>query len=153
MLSLLIFQVALTGYELIAGSMAEWPVTLLVANEFNNILLVFYSACNPLAYCGELIYKKLCLDCLCCCKDGLETASAAAEDGAMCPRGGGIFRSRRGRGQLRGFRRGRDESEYNAMKSIGITLGGPDPIMQQLNVSQVRSGQCLAVGHTATDKL
>ncbi len=115
------FQIALTGYELIKPK--NWPVAMLIASEVNSVLLVFYSACNPCAYCGDLLIRKLFIYCYQCCGNNSSEVGNDIQESRF---------------PWRCHRRGQnvpDLSEYDAMKSIGITLGGPDPIGQQLHVS------------------
>ena len=53
-------QVLLTGYEITTSSQqSEWSNWALVLKEVSHLLLISYSALNPLAYCGELIWKHL----------------------------------------------------------------------------------------------
>lgn len=55
----------LTAYEIIymgpdiIESMLAWPEAFKAFNEINSILLVAYSALNPFAYCGKLIFTEL----------------------------------------------------------------------------------------------
>ena len=55
----------LTGYEIIymgsdkSESMSKWPNSFKAMNEVNTFLLVAYSALNPFAYCGKLIFTEL----------------------------------------------------------------------------------------------
>ena len=82
----------------------QWPVWAKIFNELNNVLLASYSALNPLAYCGELIFK---------------TSSKTFK---------GCFAQKKTPQKRNGVL----NSEYSAMKSVGITLGGPDPLVIQL---------------------
>ena len=54
------FQIVLTGYEITkydkSEPSAKWASIL---KQISHILLVSYSALNPLAYCGELMYNQL----------------------------------------------------------------------------------------------
>jgi len=66
----------LTGYEIIymgsdkSESMSKWPNSFKAFNEINTFLLVAYSALNPFAYCGKLIFTEL--------KNGLDKCSRYA---------------------------------------------------------------------------
>lgn len=66
----------LTVYEVVChrhegGSMANWAIWARVTKELSQVLLVLYSALNPLAYCGDLVlkntFKKIIKECGCCC--------------------------------------------------------------------------------------
>ena len=106
-----LFQVGLTCLELFVSNshvITEWPLWGKVLNDLSNVLLVIYSALNPLAYCGGLIFK---------------TIRCLFRRGSSSPQQrNGIF-----------------NSEYGAMKSIGITLNGPDPLNQQLQELDAQS--------------
>ena len=58
-------KVFLTVYELLffgtdSGEyMTSWPSWFKACNEVNTLLLVLYSAMNPFAYCGKLIFQEL----------------------------------------------------------------------------------------------
>ena len=58
-------KVFLTCYELLffgtdsGESMNSWPKWFTACNEVNTLLLVLYSAMNPFAYCGKLIFQEL----------------------------------------------------------------------------------------------
>ena len=85
----------------------------------SQVLLVAYSALNPVAYCGELVIQLCCPKFLranslyklilkyCCCREPQTGAS--------------------------------QQSELDMMKSVGITLNGADPIQQQLEELDVQS--------------
>ena len=106
------FQIALTCLELFGSygkSMNAWPGWGIIFNELNNLLLVSYSALNPLAYCGELVFKTL-------------TRYFKRSNKIPQKRNGVII------------------SEYERdMKSLGITLNGPDPLGQQLEELDAQS--------------
>ena len=56
------FQVILTGYEItVSSDLMIWSTWALILKEISHLLLIAYSAFNPLAYCGELIWKHLVL--------------------------------------------------------------------------------------------
>lgn len=120
-------QVIITGYEILSdgaslgGSLDGWSTWARVLKELSHVLLVSYSALNPLAYCGELLLragKKLfrrigqtgraSLTCMGC---PLKTNS----NSRFC------------------------QSEFEMMKSVGITLNGADPIPQQLQELDAQS--------------
>ena len=85
----------------------------------SQVLLVAYSALNPLAYCGELVIQLCWPKCLkanslhrvvlkyCCCREPQTGTS--------------------------------QQSELDMMKSVGITLNGADPIQQQLEDLDMQS--------------
>ena len=58
-------KVFLTTYELLflgtdSGEyMTSWPSWFMAFNEVNTLLLVIYSAMNPVAYCGKLVFQEL----------------------------------------------------------------------------------------------
>ena len=89
--------------------MSKWPVWAKFFNELNNILLVSYSALNPLAYCGELVFKTIC--------------HYFKRSNQIPQQRNGIIIS----------------NEYGDMKSIGITLNGPDPLEKQLEELDAQS--------------
>ena len=68
------FQIVLTGYEITKYDKSQ-PSALWasILKHISHILLVSYSALNPLAYCGELIYSQLLLK-LCCRKSNINPA-------------------------------------------------------------------------------
>ena len=108
----ILFQIALTCLELFSDygkSMSKWPVWAKFFNELNNILLVSYSALNPLAYCGELVFKTIC--------------HYFKRSNQIPQQRNGIIIS----------------NEYGDMKSIGITLNGPDPLEKQLEELDAQS--------------
>ena len=39
--------------------MTKWPKWTLLTREISQLLLVSYSALNPLAYCGDLVFRYL----------------------------------------------------------------------------------------------
>ena len=92
-----------------------------ILKQVSQLLLVAYSALNPIAYCGELVYQLCCRKLLkkfgfknkfasffaCCCCSKLENSS--------------------------------QQSELDMMKSVGITLNGADPIQQQLEELDLQS--------------
>ena len=60
------FQIVLTGYEITKYDKSQPSATWAsILKHISHILLVSYSALNPLAYCGELIYNQLLVK-LCC---------------------------------------------------------------------------------------
>ena len=57
-------KVFLTGYELMFMGeknefMHSWPSWFKAMNEISTFLLVTYSALNPFAYCGKLIFTEM----------------------------------------------------------------------------------------------
>ena len=117
----------ITGYEILSdgasvgGSLDGWSTWARVLKELSHVLLVSYSALNPLAYCGELLLRagkkisrrigqtsRTCLSCFGC---HLKTNS----NSRFC------------------------QSEFEMMKSVGITLNGADPIPQQLQELDAQS--------------
>ena len=53
-------QIILTGYEItIRTNVKPFPIWARILKQISHILLVVYSALNPLAYCGELIFNQL----------------------------------------------------------------------------------------------
>ena len=117
---LLILQIIITAYEIAADNpnLDIWTPWARILKEVSHVLLVAYSALNPIAYCGELIYhfsyhnitKKCCFKiipaCAKCCKEPEKIS---------------------------------DQSELDMMKSVGITLNGADPILQQLKELDIQS--------------
>lgn len=105
----------------VGGSLEGWSTWARVLKELSHVLLVSYSALNPLAYCGELLLregKKACrrigqlfVGCLSRCGCHIKTTS----NSRYC------------------------QSEFEMMKSIGITLNGADPIPQQLQELDAQS--------------
>ena len=61
-------QIVLTGYEITNYENPKRSATWArILKQISHILLVCYSALNPIAYCGELIYNTMVLK-LCCKK-------------------------------------------------------------------------------------
>ena len=85
------------------------------------ILLVAYSALNPLAYCGDLVFKVFRLGFRRCCS---VVSRRNAADGGR---------------QSQECHRHVPFSEYEIMKSNGITLGGPGTLAQQLQELDAQS--------------
>ena len=55
-------QVVVTVYEVIChgregGRVVRWAAWAKVLKELSQVLLVAYSALNPMAYCGDLVYR------------------------------------------------------------------------------------------------
>ena len=55
-------QVVVTVYEVIChgregGRVVRWAAWAKVLKELSQVLLVAYSALNPIAYCGDLVYR------------------------------------------------------------------------------------------------
>ena len=121
------FQVIITCYEIfsdgasVGGSLDGWSTWARVLKELSHVLLVSYSALNPLAYCGELLLRagrkafrrigQTSRDFLSCMGCQLKTNS----NSRFC------------------------QSEFEMMKSVGITLNGADPIPQQLQELDAQS--------------
>ena len=122
------FQVIITGYEILSdranvgGSLDGWSTWARVLKELSHVLLVSYSALNPLAYCGELllrtgrkVFRRFwqtmtgCFSCFDSCCNKTPSTSRYCH------------------------------SEFEMMKSIGITLNGADPIPQQLQELDAQS--------------
>ena len=62
------FQLVLTGYEITKYDKSQpSAIWASILKQISHILLVSYSAFNPLAYCGELMYNQLLVK-LCCRK-------------------------------------------------------------------------------------
>ena len=126
-------QLLLTMYELCFISEEEGPSHyFLFAAEINNILLVSYSSFNPLAYCGGLILKVLAKGYFKCVRQ-LNDAAPDLNDASQAL--SQIERKRTLKYNVKWTRRmnSKDLSEYDAMKSVGITLNGPEAIEVQLN--------------------
>ena len=94
-----------------------WASWVRILKQVSQVLLVAYSALNPVAYCGELVYQQYhkilkkwgyntIPSCLTCYKDQ-ENPSP--------------------------------QSELDVMKSVGITLNGADPLQQQLQELDIQS--------------
>ena len=59
-------QVVVTVYEVIChgregGRVVRWATWAKVLKELSQVLLVAYSALNPIAYCGDLVYRLACI--------------------------------------------------------------------------------------------
>ena len=123
------------AYEIFTGKQQhQWAPWVRILKMVSQILLVAYSALNPVAYCGELVYQLCCTKCLkklgriaipsvfkCCdCKEQDQS----------------------------------QQSELDMMKSVGITLSGADPIQQQLQEldmqSRILSGLPISVTNSLT---
>ena len=109
----------ITAYEIFMEKYEQhlWASWVRILKQISQILLVAYSALNPIAYCGELVYqgyhqilkKYSCCkipDCLRCYKDEVVPSH---------------------------------QSELDMMKSVGITLNGADPLQQQLKELDIQS--------------
>lgn len=58
------------------GSIQNWATWAKVLKEFSQVLLVCYSAFNPLAYCGDLVYRSTVKRLInCCCRKQLSGRS------------------------------------------------------------------------------
>ena len=120
-------QVIITGYEILSdgasvgGGLEGWSTWARVLKELSHVLLVSYSALNPLAYCGELllragrkVFRRL------------GQAASGRFSRLGCP-----FKTTSNSRYC--------QSEFEMMKSIGITLNGADPIPQQLQELDAQS--------------
>ena len=102
----------------------KWSTWARILKEVSHVLLVAYSALNPIAYCGELAYQFLYKNVVdkCCFKLFPSCVKCCAPVGTTESH----------------------PSELEMMKSVGITLYGPDPLQQQLdqldNQSRLLSG-------------
>ena len=83
------------------------------------MLLMLYSALNPLAYCGGLIFK-------------------------IINQGVTFFIKKFRKNPIQ--RNGVVISEYGAMRSYGITLSGPDPLRIQLQELDAQSRIMMGLG-------
>ena len=121
-------------YELCFISEDEDPSPyFLFAAEINNILLVSYSSFNPLAYCGGLILQVLAKGYFKCVRRLNDAVPDLNDASQALPQ---IGRKRPTlKYKVKWTRRvnSKDLSEYDAMKSVGITLNGPEAIEVQLN--------------------
>ena len=120
-------------YELCFISEDEDPSPyFLFAAEINNILLVSYSSFNPLAYCGGLILKVFAKGYFKCVRRSNDAVPNINDASQAQPR---IGRKRILKYKVKWTHRmnSKDLSEYDAMKSVGITLNGPEAIEVQLN--------------------
>jgi len=113
----------LTGYEITndTGSLSRWATWAIVLKEVSHVLLVSYSAFNPLAYCGGLLlrttklyWKKF----ISRCSEFLDSYGIQL---GLCRTSHACI------------------SEIEMMKSVGITLNGADPIHQQLQELDAQS--------------
>ncbi len=116
-------------HRLEEGRIDNWSTWARVTKELSHILLISYSALNPLAYCGDLVVRST-LERLCggaavvCCRRG--KASSGGGGGGR----GGIRRS--GRPVYCCCVRRDHRSEIEIMESAGVTVRGGDSIEQQL---------------------
>ena len=127
-------QLLLTMYELCFISEYEEPSPyFLLAAEINHILLVCYSSLNPLAYCGGLILKVLAKGYLKCVWQLNEAVPDLNDASQAQPRIGRKRTTLKYKVKWTRRMNSKDLSEYDAMKSVGITLNGPEAIEIQLN--------------------
>ena len=105
----------------------------LFASEISTILLICYSSFNPLAYCGGLILQVFAKGYFKCVRRS--NAAAAADHINVSQALPGTDRRGTLKYKVKWTRRldTSDFSEYDVMKSIGITLNGPDSLDVQLN--------------------
>lgn len=117
---LIILQIIITAYEIAADNPAQelWATWARILKEVSHVLLVAYSALNPIAYCGELICHFCYHNILkkCCFKIFPSCSKCCSEP-----------------------ERYSQQSELDMMKSVGITLNGADPILQQLKELDIQS--------------
>lgn len=111
------YEVAYHRHE--GGRLQNWAIWARVLKELSQVLLVAYSAFNPVAYCGDLVMRgalkavlpkaifnkvypkrKTCFCCFCCC--------------CCC------------------FGAEKEQSELERMESAGITMGGCGSVEKQL---------------------
>ena len=150
------FQLFLTGYELFSSNHSP------IANEFNNILLVSYSAFNPFAYCGELIFQVVFQGYFKCVyntkrstdnQNNPQQNNQQAQNQTTQESTRNRRRKRLRMPQIRWIKTRQnlaDVSEFDMMKSVGITLGGPDPIPQQLYELDEQSRLMIGLGRNSS---
>ena len=104
----------------------------LFASEISTILLIAYSSFNPLAYCGGLILQVFAKGYFRCVRRSNAEPADLIDVSQALPR---TDRRSTLKYKVKWTRRldTSDLSEYDAMKSIGITLNGPDSLDVQLN--------------------
>ena len=102
------------------------------ASEISTILLISYSSFNPLAYCGGLILQVFAKGYFKCVRQSNAATADLIDISQPLP---GTDRKTTLKYKIKWTRRldPSDFSEYDAMKSIGITLNGPDSIDVQLS--------------------
>ena len=114
--------------------------------------MVSYSAFNPFAYCGELIFQVVFQGYFKCV---YKTRSSDNQNQNLAQESNRRRRvTRRLRiPQVRWIKTRRnlpDVSDFEMMKSVGITLGGPDPIPQQLHELDEQSRLMCGLGRNSS---
>ena len=116
-------QVVVTVYEVIChgregGRVVRWAAWAKVLKELSQVLLVAYSALNPIAYCGDLVYRLAW---------GLWIPRAPSIAKSSC-----LFRKTIHRLIRTCCGRNKGPSEIEVMETLGITVMGEGSLGQQL---------------------